>query len=81
MFPDVIESCNDANGSPKRSRPVGAQLAGVTRIDGSPVAAGCFVISWKLPTSDGRVFSGWDSGSLCGDPTQYNQTSANGNLS
>ena len=67
--------------NPKRPRPVGAQLAGATRIDGLPVAADRFLITWKLTTSDGQVFNAWNPESICSDPTQYNQASANCNLS
>lgn len=67
--------------NPKRPRPAGAQLAGATRIDGLTVAADRFVVTWKLTTSDGQVFNVWNPDSICGDPTQYNQASANCNLS
>lgn len=67
--------------NPKRPRSVGARLAGATTIDKLQVAADRFVISWKLYTVDGQVFSIWNPDSICGDPTQYNQASANCNLS
>ncbi len=63
--------------NPKRPRPAETRLAGATRIDKLPVSADRFVLTWKLTTADGQVFSAWNPDSICADPTQYNQASAN----
>lgn len=66
--------------NPDRPRPVGARLSGAVKVNGLNVNADRFVITWKLTTADGQVFSVWNPDSICGDPTQYNQASANCNL-
>lgn len=66
--------------NPARPRPAGARLAGATKISGLPVAADRFIITWKLTTDGGLVFDTWNPDSVCGDPTQYNQASANCSL-
>ncbi len=67
--------------NPDRPRPTGARLSGATRVKGLAVSADRFILTWKLTTSDGLVFNAWNPDSICGDPTQYNQASANCNLS
>ena len=66
--------------NPDRPRPAGARLSGATKVKGLSVAADRFVLTWKLTTTDGLVFNVWNPDSICGDPTQYNQASANCNL-
>ena len=36
-----------------------------------------FVLTWRLYTSDGKVFKTWNSDSICGDPTPLSQAKAN----
>lgn len=66
--------------NPARPRPAGSRLAGAIKIDGLPVAGDRFVVSWKLTTTEGLIFDVWNPDSICGDPTQYNQASANCSL-
>lgn len=67
--------------NPARPRPEGARLSGATKVNGLNVGADRFVLTWKLTTADGQVFNAWNPDSICGDPTQYNQASANCSLS
>ncbi len=36
-----------------------------------------FVMTWKLYTTDGKVFKVWNPDSVCGDPTPFSQAKAN----
>ena len=36
-----------------------------------------FVLTWRLYTSDGKIFKTWNSDSVCGDPTPLSQAKAN----
>ncbi len=67
--------------NPNRARPAGTRFKGAEKVSGQNVGADRFVVTWKLTTTEGTVFSVWNPDSICGDPTQYNQASANCNLS
>ena len=64
-----------------RPRVAGQRLLGAGTVNKLAVSADQFVMTWKLYTTDGAVFSVWNSDSICGDPTPYSQAAANCNLS
>lgn len=53
--------------NPKNPRPTGKWFNGSED----------FVLTWRLYTSDGKVFKTWNSDSICGDPTAFSQAKAN----
>lgn len=57
--------------NPANPRPAGRWFSGATDD---------FVVTWKLYTSDGKVFDTWNGDSVCADPTPLSEASANCSL-
>ena len=85
LFKDATVKYDGTNAvkvfeNPARPRVAGQRLLNAGTVNKLAVAADQFVMTWKLYTTDGLVFSVWNSDSICGDPTPYSQASANCSL-
>ena len=72
LFKDATVKYDKVNAvkvfaNPKNPRPTGKWFNGSED----------FVMTWKLYTADGKVFTVWNSDSICGDPTPFSQAKAN----
>ena len=77
LFKDVTVKYDKVNAvkvfdRPKFPRPAGQRFNGDTDT---------FIISWRLYTTDGKVFKSWNQDSVCGDITSVSEANSNCQLS
>ena len=73
LFKDATVKYDKVNAvkvfnNPKHARPTGQWFDGSTDN---------FIVTWKLYTTDGKVFKSWNQSSVCGDITSVSEANSN----